>query len=152
LEALGQSHRSLRALLKKVPKGADLHSHLSGAVRTERLIAWGAEDGLCVSTATFTATPSPCDDGQVPLAEALSDRILYDNVLHAWSMEGFQGTLLEAHQHFFDTFGKFGAVLSDARSGDAIADVLSTAGRNHLLYVELMQGFNSSAVGSATTQ
>jgi hypothetical protein len=62
-------------------------------------------------------------------------------------MEEFQGTLLEAHQHVFDTFDKFGAVLDDARIGDAIADILSTAGRNRQLYVELMQGFNSSAVG-----
>lgn len=147
-EALGQVRPSLRPLLQKMPKGADLHSHLSGAVQTERLILWGAEDGLCVSTVTFTATPPPCEGGQIPLAEALSDPILFDNVLRAWSMEGFQGTLLEAHQHFFDTFGKFGAVLSDARTGDSIADVLSTAGKNHLVYLELMQGFNSSTVGN----
>lgn len=48
---------ALRELLKEMPKGADLHSHLSGAVTTERLIEWGAEDGLCVDTATFTASP-----------------------------------------------------------------------------------------------
>ena len=150
--ALGRHHGSLRALLQKMPKGADLHSHLSGAVQTERLIEWGAEDGLCVSTVTFTATLPPCDQAQVPLADALSDPSLYDSVLRAWSMERFQGTLLEAHQHFFDTFGKFGAVLSDARTGDAIADVLSTAGRNRQLYVELMQGFNSSAVGSVAAE
>jgi hypothetical protein len=50
----------------------------------------------------------------VPIAGALSDPVLYEDVLRAWSMEGFQGTLLEAHQHFFDTFGKFGAVLTEA--------------------------------------
>lgn len=139
---------ALRELLKEMPKGADLHSHLSGAVTTERLIEWGAEDGLCVDTATFTASPPPCQQGQVPLAMTQTDPTLYNNVLAAWSMEGFQGSLLEAHQHFFDTFGKFGAVLSDARTDDAIADVLSTAGKNHQSYVELMQGFNSSQVGS----
>jgi adenosine deaminase len=80
-----------------------------------------------------------------------TDPTLYNNVLAAWSMEGFQGSLLEAHQHFFDTFGKFGAVLSDARTDDAIADVLSTAGKNHQIYVELMQGFNSSQVGSVAS-
>lgn len=151
-EAASHSHSLLRALLRKLPKGADLHSHLSGAVRTERLIEWGAEDGVCVTTATFVATPPPCDVGQVPLADALSDPVLYGDVLRAWSMEGFQGTVLEAHAHFFATFGKFGAVLSEARTGDSIADVLSTAGGNHLLYVELMQGLNSSAVGSVASR
>ena len=139
-QALSHSPSSLRALLRRMPKGGDLHSHLSGAVRTERLIEWGAEDGLCVTTATSTATPPPCDAGQVPLAAALSDPILYDDVLRAWSMAGFQGTVLEAHAHFFATFGKFGAVLSDARTGDAIADVVSTAGRNRQLYVETHAG------------
>jgi adenosine deaminase len=152
IQASSHSQWSLRALLRTMPKGGDLHSHLSGAVRTERLIGWGAEDGLCVTTATFTATPPPCDTGQVPLADALSDPRLYDDVLRAWSMEGFQGTVLEAHDHFFATFGKFGAVLSDARTGDSIADVLSTAGRNRQLYVELMQGLNSSTVGSVASR
>lgn len=142
----------LRELLKEMPKGADLHSHLSGAVTTERLIEWGAEDGLCVDTTTFAAAPPPCQQGQAPLAEALSDPTLYNNVLAAWSMEGFQGGLLEAHQHFFDTFGKFGAVLSDARTDDAIADVVSIAGKNHQSYVELMQGLNSSQVGSVASK
>jgi adenosine deaminase len=60
LEGMGQGHWPLRALLQEMPKGADLHSHLPGAVQSERLIEWGAEDGVCVSTATFTATPPPC--------------------------------------------------------------------------------------------
>ena len=90
--------------------------------------------------------------GGSPRADALSDPILHDDVLRAWSMAGFQGTVLEAHDHFFATFGKFGAVLSDARTGDAIADVVSTAGRNRLLYVELMQGLNSSTVGSVASR
>lgn len=141
----------LRRLLYKMPKGADLHSHLSGAVTTELLIEWGAADGLCID-ATFTAAAPPCAKGSLPLADALSSPGLFKDVLGAWSMEGFRGTLLEAHQHFFDTFGKFGAVLTDARTDDAIADVLSIAGRNHQLYVELMQGLGSSQIGGLASK
>ncbi len=68
LTSLLSDEDGLRELLKEMPKGADLHSHLSGAVTTERLIEWGAEDGLCVSTATFTAAPPPCLLGNVPMA------------------------------------------------------------------------------------
>ena len=39
-DAMGQGDPSLRAVLQRMPKGADLHSHLSGAVQTERLILW----------------------------------------------------------------------------------------------------------------
>src|SRR5262245_28075233 len=113
---LAQDPQLLRRLLKQMPKGDALHSHLSGAVKAELLIRGGAADGLCVHTVTFTATLPPCCTDQVPLAQALVNPILYDNILAAWSMEGFQGTLLEAHQHGFDTFGKFGATISVART------------------------------------
>ncbi len=42
---------ALRAWLLKMPKGADLHMHLSGAVYAETFIRDAAEDNLCVDTA-----------------------------------------------------------------------------------------------------
>jgi adenosine deaminase len=142
---------ALRSLLQTMPKGADLHSHTSGAVATEKLIQWGAEDGVCIDTTTFTAF-FPCQTGQTPLSNALTDTAFYNQVRTAWSMEGYDGTLLEAHQHFFDAFGKFGAVLSEARGDDALADVLHTAGIHNQIYVELLQGFNSSTAASAVAK
>ncbi len=147
LHSLQKDPQKLHNFLMAMPKGADLHNHTSGAVTTERLIEWGAEDGLCINRKTWTAEPPPCDDESVPLADTKSDPKLYKSVLEAWSMEGFKGTLLEAHQHFFDAFGKFGAVLSEERGDDSLADVMSIAGKNHQIYVELMQGFDSSTIG-----
>jgi adenosine deaminase len=45
-EALGEPR--LYALLRDMPKGADLHMHLSGAVYAETFLKDAAEDGLCV--------------------------------------------------------------------------------------------------------
>ncbi len=42
-----------------MPKGGDLHSHLSGAVYAESFLAWAAGDGACVATATLTLEPPP---------------------------------------------------------------------------------------------
>jgi len=39
--ALRADHTQLRAFLKAMPKGADLHVHLSGAVYAEDLLRWG---------------------------------------------------------------------------------------------------------------
>src|SRR5580704_1492053 len=39
----------LYALLKTMPKGADLHMHLTGAGYAETFIAEGAQDGLCAA-------------------------------------------------------------------------------------------------------
>src|SRR5262245_53446774 len=40
---------ALRDFLKRMPKGADLHSHLSGAVYAETRIRDAIADGLCVN-------------------------------------------------------------------------------------------------------
>lgn len=127
-----------------MPKGGDLHSHTSGAIVTEKLIQWGSEDGACVNTTTFAAS-NPCAANTVPLSSAPPGSALYNQVLGAWSMEGFGGPLLAAHQHFFDTFGKFGAIQINDRNDDSYANVMSAAGRNNQIYIELLQGFGSGA-------
>jgi len=142
----------LTNLLTNMPKGGDLHSHTSGAVTMEKIIHWGAEDGVCVDTVTYLASLQPCKGNQVSMAQAETDPNLFNNLLMAWSMADFAGTLNNAHQHFFDSFGKFGAVLSSARSDDQLADILSAAGRQNQIYVELLQGLNSSTVSSAAAK
>ena len=59
LDTIRTRPAKLRAFLKAMPKGADLHNHLSGAVPTETLIGYAVKDGLCIETATFTAMPAP---------------------------------------------------------------------------------------------
>ncbi|ADO68730.1 adenosine deaminase [Stigmatella aurantiaca] len=147
MESLRTNSAALEAFLREMPKGGDLHSHTSGAITTEKLIQWGAEDGACVDTSTYVAS-NPCANNTVPLANAMSDSAFYSQVLGAWSMEGFSGPLLDAHQHFFDAFGKYGAVQTAARGDDIFADVLSTAGHNRQIYVELMQGFGAGTGGN----
>lgn len=46
---------ALRGLLERIPKGGDLHNHLSGAIYAESYIRWAAEDGLCI-----TPRPGAC--------------------------------------------------------------------------------------------
>src|SRR6516225_7527474 len=48
LQAAAANPLQLRNLLKKMPKGADLHNHLSGAIYAESWIRAAAEDQLCV--------------------------------------------------------------------------------------------------------
>ncbi len=42
-----------------MPKGAELHNHLSGAVPAETLIGYAVADALCIDTLTLTAMPAP---------------------------------------------------------------------------------------------
>jgi adenosine deaminase len=54
-EAASKNPLELRVFLQGMPKGGDLHLHLSGGtVYSETLIRDAVQDGLCVKTATMT--------------------------------------------------------------------------------------------------
>ena len=49
---------ALEAFLEKMPKGGDLHMHLSGAIYAETFLKDAAADGLCVNAATLSFVKS----------------------------------------------------------------------------------------------
>jgi adenosine deaminase len=139
------------AFLRRMPKGADLHSHLSGAVYAESYVEWAADKGLCVSQASAVLSQPPCEAaaGQVPASTALSNPVLYRKLIDAWSMRYWQYAGVNGHDQFFDTFGKFGAAAS-GRAGPMLAEVVARAARGRVLYLELMltpDGPASSMIG-----
>lgn len=152
LESVRAQPAKLRALLLAMPKGADLHNHLSGAATTEGLIRLAVGDGLCIDTTTLTALPAaaPCPAGQRPAADTTTDPGFYRQVLQAWSMEGFVPGPQTGHDHFFATFGKFGA--ATARKGDLLAEVASINARQHVLYLETLVSRQGSAVSALARQ
>src|ERR1700730_11084367 len=79
----------LRAFLVGMPKGADLHNHLSGAVYAESWIRAATEDQLCVNLATLSfdkaAPQAACENGKVPAERAYKDQHLYDALVDAFS-------------------------------------------------------------------
>ncbi len=156
LGAIADQPITLHKFLTELPKGGDLHQHLSGTVYAESLLQWAAEDGLCITKITFVATPPPCSDSQFPAASVLTDTTTQAQIIGAWSMRQFIPSLSESgHNHFFATFEKFGAALSSvSRVGDAIAEVMNDAGRDHVVRVETMLTANSpgGAQLSATLQ
>src|SRR4051794_4736289 len=48
-ESIRKSPPQMMAFLLRMPKGGDLHNHLSGSVYAESYIQWAAAKGLCVS-------------------------------------------------------------------------------------------------------
>jgi len=129
----------LWAFLKDMPKGGDLHSHLSGAIYAESMIGWAAEDGLCVDTKSMALQKPPCDatPGLVAAKDAQLDGVLYRRMIDAWSMRNAQTSGLSGHDQFFDSFGKFGAANRN-RSGDMLTEVAMRASGGHVSYLELM--------------
>lgn len=128
----------LMDFLRRMPKGADLHNHLSGAISAENFIAWAAHDGLCIDVSSSVLLS--CDrtaTGEVPARTAYSDVKLYAQLLDAFSMRGWSPARESGHDHFFATFGKFGAA-TNGHTADMLVEVRSRAARENLQYLELM--------------
>ncbi|HVK73844.1 MAG TPA: hypothetical protein VM734_11020 [Kofleriaceae bacterium] len=150
LDALVDNPGALDAFLKAVPKGGDLHNHLSGAVYAETYLEWARADGDCINTTTFAAVyANQCSASTQP-APATGN--FYDQIVRAWSMLDFvPGGAETGRDHFFATFGKFGAI-AGAHRDDSIADVLSRAADENQLYVETMfnLGTNVGSLAAST--
>ncbi|MBT9331973.1 adenosine deaminase family protein [Paracidobacterium acidisoli] len=133
---------ALHAFLYRMPKGGDLHVHLSGAVYAETFIKDAGEDGMCVSPTLLrfdraTRTPE-CPTGEVPASTITSDQHLYDELIDAFSMRTFiPVTGEDGHDHFFDTFDRFGG--TDKRHKAEWVDEVATRGAaQNEQYLELM--------------
>jgi adenosine deaminase/adenosine deaminase CECR1 len=143
------------AFLREMPKGGDLHSHLSGAIYAESYVKWASEAGLCLQTQTLAVSPPPCDQkkSQAPLAAELADpsKNVYRDLIDAWSMRDWMLSRQSGHDHFFDTFARFGPA-GVGHTGAMIAEVAARAARGHVSYLELMitpDGGRAAAAGLA---
>ena len=154
-ESIRKSPPKQMAFLLKMPKGADLHNHLSGSIYAERYIEWAAEKGLCINTTTMTlavpASPSQCDSDQTPANKALTSSVLYRQMVDAWSMRNWQLAEQSGHDHFFDAFGKFGPATYN-NNGRMLAEAVKSAARGRLSYVELMLTPDGTATGVVSSQ
>lgn len=141
----------LMDFLRRMPKGGDLHNHLSGAIYAESFIRWAAEDGLCVDRSTATLVGPPCDASRPPVSSASRDNTLYSSLLDAFSMRGWNPARESGHDHFFATFGKFGAA-TGSHTAEMLAEVRSGAAKENVQYLELMfnpDGGQAAKLGSS---
>jgi adenosine deaminase len=147
-ESVRKSPPQQLAFLLRMPKGADLHSHLSGSVYAERYLEWAAEKKLCVNQTTMALSEAPCVTaaGQLPASQALTDDGLYRRMINAWSMRYWQFSGQNGHDQFFDTFGKFGAATWN-QTGQMLADAAKRAARGRVSYLELMLTPDGGASG-----
>src|SRR2546427_7822452 len=82
---------ALEAFLREMPKGGDLHNHLSGSIYAESFLRWAVDDKLCVVLATFTIAAAPCDGnaGRPPASAVVGDAMLYNQAIDAMSMRNW---------------------------------------------------------------
>ena len=153
-----KSPLELHAFLAKMPKGADLHMHLTGAVYAETFLKQAAVDGLCVhldthaffkpDTVTRSIPPQPvCGEGSARADNVFKDQKLYDALVDAFSMRSFVPSAgISGHDQFFATFARFGG-LDKSHAGEWLDEVATRAALQNEQYLEIMQtpGFGNSA-------
>ncbi len=113
LDSVRQQPPLLLAFLREMPKGGDLHSHLTGAIYAEDLLDFAAADNFCVDRTTSRLLGAPCDSCEKYTSKpavrcAYDDHILYNQIIDAWSMRNWRPGDESGHDHFFATFDKFG--------------------------------------------
>jgi adenosine deaminase len=132
---------TLRAFLQDMPKGGDLHLHLSGGtVYSETLIRDAVQDGLCVTVATMTLfkPQDGCGAGAVAAGDALKDQKLYDALVNAFSMRNFvPSSGISGHDQFFSTFDRFQS-LGTAHTGEWVDEITTRAAQQNEQYIEAM--------------
>jgi len=146
----------LYAFLQPMPKGADLHMHLSGAIYAETFIAEAIQQGLCVDPVALKLTQAaaaptneaPClAAGDIPainvlrsyqlVAKGYTGQQLYDALINSFSMRSFVPTSgFSGHDQFFATFDRFGS-LKDS-SGEWLDEVATRAAAQNEQYLEIM--------------
>jgi adenosine deaminase len=149
-EAARLSPLELNAFLTRMPKGGDLHMHLSGAVYAETFIKDAAADGLCVNpqdhsffkpaATTRSLPPQPvCGEGNVRADSAFKDQKLYDALVDSFSMRSFVPSAgISGHDQFFATFSRFDAV-GKSHLGEWLHEVATRAAAQNEQYLEVMQ-------------
>jgi adenosine deaminase len=145
-----QSPLQLNAFLTRMPKGADLHMHLAGAIYAETFIKDGAADLLCVDPTTHSfikpigttrsIPPQPvCGEGHVRAEDAFKDQKLYDALVDSFSMRAFVPSAgLSGHDQFFATFDRF-RPLSKSHAGEWLDEVATRAAAQNEQYLEVME-------------
>jgi adenosine deaminase len=147
LDSVRKQPPLLLAFVRDLPKGGDLHNHLSGAIYAEDLVDFAASGGLCVDRISSRLLAPPCDSCENYTAKpaarcAYGDHVLYNQMIDAWSMRNWKPGDESGHDHFFATFDKFG-LAAGTHTAEAIAAALNRAGMDHLQYVEFMHTADS---------
>jgi adenosine deaminase len=133
-----------------MPKGGDLHMHLSGAVYAETFLRDAAVDHLCVNPKTLSLVKNVgmtkdtpigpvCPERDVAASSVFKDQRLYDALVDAFSMRSFVASAgVSGHDQFFATFDRFGG-LDKSHAGEWLDEVATRAASQNEQYLEVMQ-------------
>ena len=152
LAANRDSPPRVRAFLHQMPKGGDIHTHLSGAVYAESYLHWAAGEALCVNTETGVIAADdrePCKiASNIPVIKAIQNSHTYSGLVDKMSLRNFDYSTQRGHDQFFNAFGKF----AGGNRGQMIAELSNRAAQQNIVYLEIMVSVGKAYIKELGTQ
>lgn len=157
-----QAHRDrpplVRNFLEQMPKGADLHTHLTGAVYAETYLQWAHEQDLCALPQMGRIVPCPDRDQNpssdaLPMDSVLASSNLYQDMIDALSVRNLETSEETGREQFFVAFNRFQAIYEDRplRKGDALAELVERAAAQNIQHTEIIYFDGNNVVDSVAS-
>ncbi len=135
----------LSNFFEKMPKGGDIHHHLTGSIHPQDLLSLRVDYSAYIydeakrsvlrrPVGNYVDRSKP--DGKV-LSSILDDESFQLSVLDAWTMEGADKDVLSSSDHFFNTFSKFKSITQDHPSR-VLSRIRAIAKADKVGYLETM--------------
>lgn len=135
-ELAKRTEPELIVFLRRMPKGADLHNHVSGAAYAEFNLSSAAQKGMNYDLRANAFTQEARKKNEIISTEELIANPAYRaQYLDTVSMRGWYPNTNNGHDHFFQTFAHFG----DERSReDMLVEIVRRNHYQQVQYLELM--------------
>lgn len=135
-ESIRKNEAQLTAFFAGMPKGGDLHHHFSGSAWPDYLLAKAIREDYWVELNNYTVAKTAGKTGDWKKFSEISDlNALKTAILQQWSIKNYHPALGPSENIFFDSFGKFDAIM-DASIPDALLELKRRAKAENLSYIE----------------
>lgn len=134
-KAIRKDPEKLYNFLRAMPKGGELHYHFTGSSEPQELIKAAQEDSLYIDPASFNIY-NDNKLSQISTKNFFQDLKNHSDAVHAWSMQNFNGSNKERHEHFFNVFMKVNHIYT-RHYPELFALQLTQAAEQNVMYMEM---------------
>lgn len=135
-ESIRKNEAQLTAFFAGMPKGGDLHHHFSGSAWPDYLLAKAIREDYWVELNSYTVDTEAGKKGNWKRFSEVSDlNALKSAILQQWSVKNYHPAAGSSENIFFDSFGKFDAIM-DASIPEALLELKRRAKAENLSYIE----------------
>ncbi len=127
----------LYTFFKSMPKGGELHYHLSGGPYPETLLKLAARGDFCLNKHSFAAIKMPSQCKGIQSKDLFKYPLFYLDLIKNWSFKDFAPEKESGHNHFFNAFAKFTPIVMDF-GPELVANVIQRAAKQKELYLEIL--------------